>query len=90
MFGKKDKPQPMSKDGQVTPPVIPGWHIYMFFLLQYSDRSVELLDFELYVFADFEMSIGDTMTLGKQAERDRRMKKKYIFCLSHAVLNKSV
>lgn len=29
--------------------------------------------------ADFEMSIGDTMTLGKQAERDRRMKKKYIF-----------
>ncbi|XP_053082973.1 liprin-alpha-4 isoform X4 [Pangasianodon hypophthalmus] len=49
LFGKKDKPQPMSKDGQVTPPVIP----------------------------DFEMSIGDTMTLGKQAERDRRMKKKH-------------
>ncbi|XP_017550214.2 liprin-alpha-4 isoform X2 [Pygocentrus nattereri] len=49
LFGKKDKPQPMSKDGQMTPPVIP----------------------------DFEMSIGDTMTLGKQAERDRRMKKKH-------------
>lgn len=31
-------------------------------------------------FSDFEMGIGDTMTLGKlgtQAERDRRMKKKY-------------
>uniref|UniRef100_A0AAY4DZB8 SAM domain-containing protein n=1 Tax=Denticeps clupeoides TaxID=299321 RepID=A0AAY4DZB8_9TELE len=27
--------------------------------------------------ADFEMGIGDTMTLGKQAERDRRMKKKH-------------
>lgn len=29
--------------------------------------------------SDFEMSVGDTMTLGKlgtQAERDRRMKKK--------------
>ncbi|XP_036415436.1 liprin-alpha-4 [Colossoma macropomum] len=49
LFGKKDKPQTMSKDGQMTPPVIP----------------------------DFEMSIGDTMTLGKQAERDRRMKKKH-------------
>ncbi|XP_060766142.1 liprin-alpha-4 [Neoarius graeffei] len=49
LFGKKDKPQPMTKDGQMTPPVIP----------------------------DFEMSIGDTMTLGKQAERDRRMKKKH-------------
>ncbi|GAA6068576.1 liprin-alpha-4 isoform X1, partial [Tachysurus ichikawai] len=49
LFGKKDKPQPMGKDGQLTPPVIP----------------------------DFEMSIGDTMTLGKQAERDRRMKKKH-------------
>ncbi|KAI5614413.1 liprin-alpha-4 isoform X6 [Silurus asotus] len=49
LFGKKDKPQPMSKDGQMTPPVIP----------------------------DFEMNIGDTMTLGKQAERDRRMKKKH-------------
>uniref|UniRef100_A0A3B1JML2 PTPRF interacting protein alpha 4 n=1 Tax=Astyanax mexicanus TaxID=7994 RepID=A0A3B1JML2_ASTMX len=50
LFGKKDKGQPMSKDGQMTPPIIP---------------------------ADFEMSIGDTMTLGKQAERDRRMKKKH-------------
>ncbi|KAF5899477.1 liprin-alpha-4 isoform X4, partial [Clarias magur] len=49
LFGKKDKPQPLIKDGQMTPPVIP----------------------------DFEMSIGDTMTLGKQAERDRRMKKKH-------------
>ncbi|XP_058230055.1 liprin-alpha-4 isoform X1 [Hemibagrus wyckioides] len=49
LFGKKDKPQTMGKDGQMTPPVIP----------------------------DFEMSIGDTMTLGKQAERDRRMKKKH-------------
>ncbi|XP_046731217.1 liprin-alpha-4 isoform X3 [Silurus meridionalis] len=49
LFGKKDKPQPMIKDGQMTPPVIP----------------------------DFEMNIGDTMTLGKQAERDRRMKKKH-------------
>ncbi|XP_035376316.1 liprin-alpha-4 isoform X3 [Electrophorus electricus] len=49
LFGKKDKGQPLSKDGQVTPPVIP----------------------------DFEMGIGDTMTLGKQAERDRRMKKKH-------------
>ncbi|XP_066527255.1 liprin-alpha-4 [Hoplias malabaricus] len=49
LFGKKEKVQPMSKDGQMTPPVIP----------------------------DFEMSIGDTMTLGKQAERDRRMKKKH-------------
>ncbi|KAK3536844.1 hypothetical protein QTP86_027040, partial [Hemibagrus guttatus] len=49
LFGKKDKPQSMGKDGQMTPPVIP----------------------------DFEMSIGDTMTLGKQAERDRRMKKKH-------------
>lgn len=33
----------------------------------------------LFCAADFEMGIGDTMTLGKlgtQAERDRRMKKK--------------
>ncbi|KAG1949533.1 liprin-alpha-4 [Pimephales promelas] len=55
LFGKKEKArfdQPPSRDGQVTPPVIP----------------------------DFEMSIGDTMTLSKlgtQAERDRRMKKKH-------------
>ncbi|XP_026131587.1 liprin-alpha-4 isoform X11 [Carassius auratus] len=55
LFGKKEKSrldQPLSKDGQVTPPVIP----------------------------DFEMGIGDTMTLSKlgtQAERDRRMKKKH-------------
>ncbi|XP_016091022.1 liprin-alpha-2-like [Sinocyclocheilus grahami] len=55
LFGKKEKArldQPLSKDGQVTPPVIP----------------------------DFEMVIGDTMTLSKlgtQAERDRRMKKKH-------------
>ncbi|KAL1265702.1 hypothetical protein QQF64_003729, partial [Cirrhinus molitorella] len=55
LFGKKEKSrldQPLSKDGQMTPPVIP----------------------------DFEMSIGDTMTLSKlgtQAERDRRMKKKH-------------
>ncbi|RXN06539.1 liprin-alpha-2-like isoform X1 [Labeo rohita] len=55
LFGKKEKSrldQPLSKDGQLTPPVIP----------------------------DFEMSIGDTMTLSKlgtQAERDRRMKKKH-------------
>ncbi|TRZ02509.1 hypothetical protein DNTS_029594, partial [Danionella cerebrum] len=55
LFGKKEKArldQPLSKDGQMTPPVIP----------------------------DFEMSIGDTMTLSKlgtQAERDRRMKKKH-------------
>lgn len=28
LFGKKDKPQPMGKDGQLTPPVIPGQHIY--------------------------------------------------------------
>lgn len=25
LFGKKDKPQPMNKDDQITPPVIPGW-----------------------------------------------------------------
>ncbi|XP_057218123.1 liprin-alpha-4 [Triplophysa rosa] len=55
LFGKKEKArldQQMSKDGQMTPPVI----------------------------TDFEMSIGDTMTLSKlgtQAERDRRMKKKH-------------
>ncbi|XP_048027856.1 liprin-alpha-4 isoform X12 [Megalobrama amblycephala] len=55
LFGKKEKArldQPLSRDGQMTPPVIP----------------------------DFEMSIGDTMTLSKlgtQAERDRRMKKKH-------------
>ncbi|XP_073771461.1 liprin-alpha-4 isoform X27 [Danio rerio] len=55
LFGKKEKArldQPLSKDGQMTPPVI----------------------------QDFEMSIGDTMTLSKlgtQAERDRRMKKKH-------------
>ncbi|XDV51677.1 hypothetical protein PO909_020514, partial [Leuciscus waleckii] len=55
LFGKKEKArfdQPLSRDGQVTPPVIP----------------------------DFEMGIGDTMTLSKlgtQAERDRRMKKKH-------------
>uniref|UniRef100_A0A8C1K3U2 PTPRF interacting protein alpha 4 n=1 Tax=Cyprinus carpio TaxID=7962 RepID=A0A8C1K3U2_CYPCA len=55
LFGKKEKSrldQPLSKDGQMTPPVIP----------------------------DFEMGIGDTMTLSKlgtQAERDRRMKKKH-------------
>ncbi|XP_065097469.1 liprin-alpha-4 isoform X2 [Paramisgurnus dabryanus] len=55
LFGKKEKArfdQPMSRDGQMTPPVIP----------------------------DFEMGIGDTMTLSKlgtQAERDRRMKKKH-------------
>ncbi|XP_067288332.1 liprin-alpha-4 isoform X10 [Pseudorasbora parva] len=55
LFGKKEKArldQPLIKDGQVTPPVIP----------------------------DFEMGIGDTMTLSKlgtQAERDRRMKKKH-------------
>ncbi|TST85796.1 Liprin-alpha-2 [Bagarius yarrelli] len=49
LFGKRDKPQPIGKEGQITPPVIP----------------------------DFEKSIGDTMTLGKQAERDRRMKKKH-------------
>lgn len=30
LFGKKDKPQPMTKDGQVTPPIIPGKYIYMF------------------------------------------------------------
>ncbi|XP_016134279.1 liprin-alpha-2-like [Sinocyclocheilus grahami] len=55
LFGKKEKSrldQPLSKDGQMTPPAIP----------------------------DFEMGIGDTMTLSKlgtQAERDRRMKKKH-------------
>uniref|UniRef100_A0A8C1PY42 PTPRF interacting protein alpha 4 n=1 Tax=Cyprinus carpio TaxID=7962 RepID=A0A8C1PY42_CYPCA len=55
LFGKKEKArldQPLIKDGQMTPPVIP----------------------------DFEMGIGDTMTLSKlgtQAERDRRMKKKH-------------
>ncbi|XP_062842575.1 liprin-alpha-4 isoform X3 [Trichomycterus rosablanca] len=49
LFGKKDKGQPLSKDGHITPPVI----------------------------LDFEMGIGDTMTLGKQAERDRRLKKKH-------------
>lgn len=55
LFGKKEKArldQPMTRDGQMTPPVIP----------------------------DFEMGIGDTMTLSKlgtQAERDRRMKKKH-------------
>ncbi|KAL2091161.1 hypothetical protein ACEWY4_013424 [Coilia grayii] len=55
LFGRKEKgrlDQPMVKDGQITPPIIP----------------------------DFEMGIGDTMTLGKlgtQAERDRRMKKKH-------------
>ncbi|XP_072522641.1 liprin-alpha-4 isoform X3 [Salminus brasiliensis] len=61
LFGKKDKGQPMSKDGQMTPPVIPGR------LAGDWTASRE----------DFEMSIGDTMTLGKQAERDRRMKKKH-------------
>ncbi|XP_076859777.1 liprin-alpha-4 isoform X3 [Brachyhypopomus gauderio] len=50
LFGKKDKGQPLSKDGHMTPPVI---------------------------IPDFEMGIGDSMTLGKQAERDRRMKKKH-------------
>ncbi|XP_076125365.1 liprin-alpha-4 [Alosa pseudoharengus] len=55
LFSRKEKgrlDQPMVKDGQMTPPIIP----------------------------DFDMGIGDTMTLSKlgtQAERDRRMKKKH-------------
>lgn len=36
LFGKKDKPQPMTKDGQMTPPVIPGQHIHMVFLQWFS------------------------------------------------------
>lgn len=43
LFGKKDKPQTMGKDGQMTPPVIPGQHIYStwsFFDLQYMIKTV--------------------------------------------------
>ncbi len=153
LFGKKEKSrldQPLSKDGQMTPPVIPGsmkqtrihymrqmsCFYYYYRVLQSRLKSLKFsfikfkaikslkyfkwykksltcnqkvfglfvlksikLDFWYHVskwvkivyaltnciliccftFTDFEMGIGDTMTLSKlgtQAERDRRMKKK--------------
>lgn len=82
LFGKKEKggrmEQTMGRDGQPLPalsgPTPP---------LTHSKTNRFVWCTEIYMisaaFPDFEMGIGDTMTLGKlgtQAERDRRMKKK--------------
>ncbi|XP_031423722.1 liprin-alpha-4 isoform X2 [Clupea harengus] len=80
LFGRKEKGgrldgQPMLRDGQITPPIIPG-------LSQTSEsypperERPHSHDF----YQNLDMGIGDTMTLSKlgtQAERDRRMKKKH-------------
>ncbi|XP_031423723.1 liprin-alpha-4 isoform X3 [Clupea harengus] len=81
LFGRKEKGgrldgQPMLRDGQITPPIIPAG------LSQTSEsypperERPHSHDF----YQNLDMGIGDTMTLSKlgtQAERDRRMKKKH-------------
>ncbi|XP_041946651.1 liprin-alpha-4 isoform X4 [Alosa sapidissima] len=92
LFSRKEKgrlDQPMVKDGQMTPPIIPasGWleetavisrPLVPLVPAPSSSRSEGPSNTEHYY--NFDMGIGDTMTLSKlgtQAERDRRMKKKH-------------